>query len=256
LNSFAEVRVLPNYGGDRAIIRWRLADNSIRGRFTVFKSPDGVNNWERLAEATDTEFVFDDRFFSQGKWFQWYYRVAWESGGETAQSNIVATFGDVRREEFGAARVVMNQAYQQLRRFTRIGICKLRVTAGACAVCVDRETGQQVGISLCQNCYGTGLDGGYFPAVASHMKIGENSDVVQIDSPEGAGARDMIRVKSSMLAFPFLRKDDLVVDPKSDRRYLVETISNGMLIGKIPVLSTVSMLLLRSQDVRYKFPVN
>ena len=120
---------------------------------------------------------------------------------------------------------------------------------------VDTDTDQAVGISLCEFCFGTTKEGGYFPPIKSYGRFLTFGPTRQMDSRESTGSTDPVAAKIRMLAFPLLRKNDLLIDVGADRRYLVNETQPNRLGGKVPVVLTVDAMLLTSVDIRYKFPV-
>ncbi len=253
--AFQQVKVQPIYGKYRALITWKVNPELAAGSFVVFKSADGVNDWQEVAKGQGLEEAVDDNLISQGKLIEHYYKVRVTKDGKTFDSVPVGTFGEIRRDLFGAARVLMNTEYDVLRRFTRFLLCKLKVNAPPCPVCVDDETGQAVGTSLCESCYTTRKLGGFYPPIATFGRVLSTTPQAQMDSQDSTGTSDPTRSKIRMIAFPRLRKDDLLVNPSADRRYLVEDVEYSDLGGAVPVIATVSTVLLVAKDIRYKFPL-
>lgn len=249
---FISVAVVPTYGKLQAQIHWQTKPGFEDGKFVVLRSPDGLNDWKEIGIIERGNTLVDPDLITDGKLSILYYQVILTKLGKRYDSNVINTLGDVTREEFGAAYFIMQQEYRKLSQCTRINISKMRTTARRCPSCTDADTGQQIGISLCEVCYGTGFEGGYWPSVISFMQVLTQSPLVQVDSAEGAGSTDPSTYKCRMLAFPQLIQNDLVTDAKSDRRYLVGEAELSSLKGKIPVVATVQLTLLRHSDVRYK----
>lgn len=255
--SFLDIKVIPIYGQFRALIVWKTAPELAGGSFAVFKSQDGVNGWEILTTGVGIEEAVDTNLLSQGKLLEHYYQVRVTGvDGVTHASPPIGTFGTVRRDEFGAARTIMQKEFEILRRFTRLLVCKLRANAPPCSICVNDNTDQAIGISLCEQCWGTTKQGGYYPPVLSYGRFMAFSPTTQANSQEGAGATDPVTANIRMLAFPLLRQNDLLVDREADRRYLVNSVKPSRLGGKIPVVQIVDAMLLTTVDIRYRFPIS
>lgn len=253
--AFLDVKVQPTYGKFRALITWKVSPELAGGQFVVLKSPDGINDWKPVASGVGISDAIDDNLVSQGKLLEQYYKVLVRHRDQVHESQPIGTFGTVRRDEFGAARMIMIQEFQIMRRFTKLLICKLRVNAPPCKVCTDPDTGQAVGTSLCETCFATTKEGGFFPPVLSFGRFITVSPLTKEDSQEATGSTDPSNQTLRMLAFPLLRKEDMLVDAGADRRYLVETVEYDYFGGKIPVVANVRSVMLPSRDVRYKFPV-
>jgi len=181
--------------------------------------------------------------------------VVFVDKGKTHKSQPIGTFGTVSRTEFGAARRIMEMEYQAIRQFTKVLLFKLKVTGPDCPLCVDKDTGQAVGTSRCERCWGTRKDGGYHPPISTHMRLMTTTPMVQMDSQDGTGSTDPVEHTARFLAFPLMRKEDLLVHKEADRRYLVSEIEYSYLGGKIPVVAMAKVGLLRTSDIRYKLPV-
>ena len=255
MNPFLDIKVLPTYGDFSALITWRLSAGFERSTFSVYRSPDGINDWQLIGKEKGITSFRDPGLAPDGKLNETYYRVTLEKGELKAASDTVATFGTVPRREFAAARKIMELEVRQLRHHHAVKVCKLRVTGNPCPICVDPDTGQVSGSSMCDTCYHTGYEGGFWAPVDTFMRIEQRSQSVQVDSAEGAGSTDPTYDKARMLAFPFLEKNDLIVYPPADRRWLVESCEIAYFNGKIPLIATLSLVLLRRTDVRYSFPI-
>lgn len=255
-NPFKKVTVQPTYGDFRAIIRWEVDPKFADGTFTVTRSPDGINDWVVVQNGKGLEFSSDETLLDQGKFYERYYRVEVRKGGERFESETVGTFGKVSRQEFGAARHIMNLEYSVLRKFTEFHLCKAIVAGPVCPECSLDETEQHVSTSLCPRCYGQGVDGGYYPPVVTYGRQMTKTDVVQNDSQSGTGSNDQDRGVWRLLAFPLLRKNDLLVDLGADRRYLVDSFTPFLFGGKIPVVFMVTLTMLEKKNIRYTFPIN
>jgi len=58
-----------------------------------------------------------------------------------------------------------------------------------------------------------------------------------------------------MLAFPLVRKGDLLVDPPTDRRWIVDQVDFFSLKGAVPVAQNVSVYLAGRDNAVYRVPV-
>ena len=256
MDPFLDVQVQPLYGAFRALISWKVIPEYEAATFTGCKSTDGLNGWDPIGAVTKDNHLVDDNLVSQGKLQEQYYQVMVTKGdGKVFKSPMVGTFGKVNREEFGAARRIMEMEYQSLRKFIKIHLCKFKAMGDSCKRCVDPDTDQAVGTSRCPECFGTKKEGGFYPPVITYMRPMSISPTVQQDSPEMAGTTDPITLTARMPGFPLLRKDDLLVHKETDRRYLVETVEPSWFAAKVPVVFMVKLVQLATNDMRYDFPI-
>jgi hypothetical protein len=253
---FVDVSVMPMYGALKARIMWKVQPGFDRGNLFVSKSCDGINNWHQLGETTTKsgEFI-DTKLIARGRWDEAYYKVEIQQNGQRYTSDVISTFGKITRSEFAIARVIMQHEWETLRQFTPIKFFKLRSDGERCTNCMDEDTGQKVGTSLCKVCYGTGFEGGYYPALDSYMHIGQISSKIQDASREGVGASDPVTIRVRMMSYPMMENSDLIVSPLSDKRYLIDTLDYGFFNGKVPVHAEVQLQLLARNDIRYTLPL-
>ena len=253
---FIDVSVLPMYGKHQARITWRVTPGHEKGKFIIFKSPDGINNWKELGKVSGIMGAFvDTELIPRGRWDEAYYKIILQYNGQRYDSDVLSTFGSISRTEFGVARTIMQHEWESLRLVTPVKYYKLRTDGAKCPRCVDKDTGQAVGVSLCPTCYGTTYDGGFYDAVDSFMHIGVIGSKIQEDTREGTGSTDPVAVHARMPAYPMMEKNDMIINPRADRRYLVEKIDYAWLNGKIPVYAEVDLMLLTRSDIRYTFPI-
>lgn len=255
MSGFLDITVRPLYGQFRALITWKVEPSMESATFQILKSHDGVNDWKEIGTVVAGDHFVDDNLLNQGKLLEQYYRLIGTKLERRMESVPVGTFGTVSRQEFGAARQIMELEYMALRKFTKVHLFKLRVFAPPCPLCVDKDTEQAVGTGLCPQCYGTQKDKGYEEPVVTYMRIMNISPIVKMDSADGTGATDPSLQTARLLAFPLLRKEDLLIHKEADRRYLVNEVDVSYLGGKIPVIAMAKLTLLTSTDIRYKIPV-
>lgn len=255
MEAFLDVKVQPIYGKFRALITWVMDPSMASGRFEIFKSHDGVNSWKSIGVVTAGDEFVDEDLLTQGKLLEQYYRIVCTKDVRRVESQVIGTFGTVHRDEFGAARQIMELEYMAMRRFTKVLLYKFRVFAPPCPTCVIPETEQAIGTSLCKDCYGTQKEKGYEDPVVTYMRIMTLSPIIKEDSAGGTGSTDPSLQVARLIAFPLLRKEDLIVHKEADRRYLVNELDHFSVGGKIPVIYMAKLSLLTATDIRYQIPV-
>lgn len=251
---FIDVSVVPTYGTLNARILWRMRDDFSKGLFIISRSPDGLNDWQDIGSVENTDQFVDPKAITGGKLDLLHYQVTLRIKDKEYRSSVINTLGALSRQEFGAVYRIMQQEYQKLTEFTKIAICKMRISGPSCPKCVDEDTGQKTGISLCTTCYGTGYQGGFWPPAISFMQPLDQSAKVQSDNPDGSGATDPLHCRARMVAFPSLIKNDMLVDTAADKRYSVETQDISYFKGKVPLINMAGLVLIRRTDIRYQFP--
>ncbi len=248
-----ELTVLPNYGRNSGLITWKLEGSPSVFNAVVFRSPDGINGWQELGQTKQTVFE-DTNLFPGNKYLEHYYQVKVQFQGRVHSSAIVSTFGATSRKEFAVARKILSMEMFQLRQHQRVLILKQKVGT-KCPKCYEPESDSFNGTTLCETCYGTTYDGGYWPGIQSFLRLLTVSPQVKNDDTAGHGSTDPRMVQARMLVYPQLVKDDVIVYKEADRRYAVESCDIAYLNGKIPVSCNVTMELLPRTEMAYKFPV-
>ena len=255
MHPFLHVIVVPTYGDFTARIMWRMASGFERGQFFILKSLNGVNGFRQIGAVKNANEFEDKDLLPIGKFTETYYQVVTQQNDHEYRSDPVGTFGQITREEFCTARYVLGLESEIMKRFTRIMAFQV-ASKNPCPVCTDKDTNQKIGISRCYACYSTGREGGYRPGMWTYMRLMQESPRVKMDSADGAGTSEPTSYKARLLAFPSLSKDDLLVDPATDRRYLVDLTDVSRFKGKIPIVMMADLQLLRRNDIRYKIPVD
>ena len=252
---FLSVSVRPFYGAHQTALTWQVADGPPSGRFTVFRSRTGVNSWEGLGFVQNLNYFVDSYAQFPGRFADWHYKVVREVEDQFVESPSVSTLGRLMRHEFGAARFIMRQEVQVMRRFEQLVLLQQKMAGPPCPRCYNDITDQGYGSSRCPCCYGTKLEGGYYPPVRINTRQLTSLENKRLDAPGGEGSADPEQLIYRMIAFPMIHKDDLLINEETDRRYLVETVENYQLFGKVPLVNTVHVRQLNSSDIRTTRPL-
>lgn len=150
-------------------------------------------------------------------------------------------------------RAVQRRAVVNLQYFSGVYIVILkRKSFGVrCTKCFDQAS-KSVLISNCADCYGTGWEGGYYSALLSTAKIEESPLQAQT---EQSSKTEIVQAQFELLDFPRLKKDDVIVEVDSNRRWIVSTIGERSLRRR-RLTQHVSCSELSRTAVQYRIPVN
>lgn len=250
-NPFQRVIVTPHWGTNTVVVQWTVPTDFFQGNFIVFRSRDGITSFEQIAAGHGLDHVVDV-VVPMDRISEFFYRITLQYKGKRYDSDVVSTYGEVPRVEFGMSHQIMKLEHLRMRRCHAIKIFRQKLSGEICTVCTDPDTEQRVGTSLCVLCFGTGILGGFEPAVDSNMLIVTKSPVVLRDAPDGTGTTDPNQETARMLPYPPLRKNDLVVQPKNDQRWLVQSLTPYYVNDNVPVVYDAILQVLRRNDVRYK----
>jgi len=251
MNVFRELKVLPSYGKHSALITWEVDTEYRDGFFTVLRSKDETE-WETIFTGNaETQYV-DHDFVIRNRLANFFYQITVQKKTVTHKSDVVATFGPVSRECFGTANVILQDWGKKIQQGTAVKIFKQLAYNPPCPACTDADTGQKIGTTLCKVCFATGYEGGFGEAIDSWMLKASEPARATIDMEDGMGTRDAQICQVRMLAYPTLRRGDMIVDVGRDDRYLVGASTPFSVFGKLPILYDTQMELLRRNDIRYQ----
>lgn len=119
-----------------------------------------------------------------------------------------------------------------------------------CTACFDKLT-KTVMNSKCLTCYGTGFVGGYFDPVQIMARKGTTN--VQVNTaPQGKAEINSIDL--TMLDYPRMQVDDVIVEVHQDRRYVVKHVTRTELRG-VPVHQKLVISELARDSVEYRVSV-
>jgi len=170
------------------------------------------------------------------------------------KSEAFEILGDVTKREYGIVRGIIHREFTEM-----------RVTNGYPVWhCIPRDHGERSETydeatgDVDKECgegesYGMPFKGGYYPPVLTWMRVMDVAQGVTHDSGSLSPV-DTDKLKVRMMAFPRPRLGHMIVDPATDRRYLVgETVRPYMLRGVIPIAFETTLDFLNQRDARYRF---
>lgn len=154
-------------------------------------------------------------------------------------------------------RAINERQFEELRH--RSGMpCLLysRVYKGpACPDCVDEQTGQHLGTSRCETCWGTGILGGYRAPVEFYVKVA----AATTSSEERKNRNPTVAEEDDVFVTPGIPRiyaDDFFVVRTRDRRYKVgRQIQHPKMMGAHPIEHRFKGDLISHDDVLMKMPI-
>lgn len=238
--------IYPNYYGGHTFT-WDVPANFPVAPPWLFQVEHrvGTGGWESVSPWLDTLFSY--RAGRQARRnandMDEYYRVVmtWGSSGR-CESVPVGPYGVMSRWDWLQAREVIRRFMLLARK--KAGVPTLlwrKITTGAkCAVCVDASTG----VSLdpdCPACMGTRFMGGYHGPYPSWSSFSAHQSDKTYDPADGgvSGATDIASHAVKSLCQPPARKNDVLVDSNSGRRYIVHTVNSAFELRRIPIIQSI-----------------
>jgi len=180
-----------------------------------------------------------------------YYRVVAAAG-----STVVTAVAEVGDQLPTRQRLLRKKIQRDIAVAFRVGngvplaILKRRHWGCRCTRCFDKLT-KSVTNSKCTSCFGTGFVDGYHPAVKVSAKKGTMNVQTQV-APQGKV--EINQIDLTVLDYPLIAVDDIVVELRTDRRYVVKHVTRTELRG-VPVHQKLVMSELARDSIEYSVQV-
>ncbi len=210
-------------------IKWCMDDNFVLKAgesFSVFKSKDGGNTWDELATDIEGNTYTDTVSENLNVDERSYYKVAHVSGGVRVYSVPVQEgFAPANTRDFLYIREMVRKETLMLVQYTGTkGFLLQKKTYGTvCPDCVDQETGGIIDAN-CSTCAGTGLIGGFYPAIPLYLAIIKPSDHTKEVEGQVGGAEMGAMIVGTTVAHPWIDSGDIWVNNFTNERYEVDKV--------------------------------
>jgi hypothetical protein len=218
--------------------------------FTVQASRSGVGDWEDVGTVVDDYSYTDTNRWIYGKLPRLHYRVTFTQDAVDYESDTVQADGNLSGKDARIAREIVRKEHLRLNLWGVQGwLYKVRQWGVKCPECIDWDTGQ-VKNSHCTTCYGTGFTGGYFSPVEYHVSEASSSPRRQVTDPARGQVINETKIVRGVNC-PWLDTGDFWVDINSDKRYVIQTISELDIRGVTVIFPQIEMRLAPSTDIIY-----
>lgn len=167
-----------------------------------------------------------------------YYRVrAVVDNTLLAVSVPAQAIGLLTKEDYLTAKEIIRINYLALKkRGGKQGFLLIRKEWGnPCPACADWDT-QEASRGDCPVCFGTGIDGGYYPGIEYWVNSQPPSGRRRSVTAEGVGVADPQSRKVYGIAYPWINTYTLWVDARSNERFVIRGVDTMAEIGSKPIL--------------------
>jgi len=224
-------------------------------RITVLSSVGGTD-WQNVTERglvdTEGQSFIDLDPLSRRRTQDVLYRLVVQTDGNRWDSPSVQATHTLRPHEFAMVRTILARELHSMRVGDGVEVLLLKpLTYGEPADSFDETTGQLINPSTDISGFGERFRGGYFAPMRTHMRFISQQDAEQRDGA-GQGVRVMSRVGARAFCFPRPAFRDLVINPLTNDRYLVNTVNTHRFRGVVPVMADIQLDLLSRDDIRYR----
>lgn len=232
--------------------------------YVAFSTVGTFGTWQALNPDTpvpsETEMYQDTGLFMDAGTVDGFYRLllVTDSSAEF-MSEPFQIAGDMTTREYGILRAMIHQEFTQMRVTNGYPVWHcIPKTHGVAAGNIDPDTGKSEGeeCSVADpevKAYGNPFQGGFYPPVLTWMRVLAHVEGLQ-DDPEEFSPSETTQSSVRLMAFPRPRRGHMIVDPTTDRRFLVSgEIKPLRLRGVMPVAYNAMLDFLQQGDERYKF---
>lgn len=222
--------------------------------FHVEQAPSVSGDWIDISGPVVGKYFFKEEGRNLiNKSAVLYFRVVMDAGGKRYYSNVLQPYGDVGRKDFLIGREVMRKEVLHMRGMAGVAgsLYSLATFGPACPKCRDPITGD-IRDADCPHCFGTGRLNPYNGPYDAWMSFSPDQSHGKQD--DGMGTMEQKRFQVRIVANPVVKKNDIVVDRGSDKRYYVNQASVVAEIRRIPLVQQLVVSEAPVSDNAYKLP--
>jgi hypothetical protein len=217
-------------------------------------NPD-ADDWEHVGlPVRNSYYAIDPEQRVWGKTLWTHYRVQLTTPAGVYLSEPTFGMGLLNRTDWLKAKTIRRKARRYQKDAGSEGYLFKRRLYGTPCSCIDKQT-QEVLIPEHAECYGTGIQGGYFAPLGCVWAIPLADDSYEHQDDETRGSINP-RVQPMYLdASVPLFTDDIWVRKSDDQRFFVHPLHKNVGIRSVPILQTATMKLIPFSHIIYQLPL-
>jgi len=244
------------YYPDAICITWEIVDSPAYPDAEIWVersgSPEGP--WERrhtLPLVNVGSWVDQDQQYAAiTKQMLVYYRVVAKlSAARTITSGAISLFGPLNKDDWMIARKLNEKEHL---RFKKIGVPLLVIKRkywGTPCSCRDQASSLKTK-DFCEECYGTGLTGGFYDPIPTCGEIVENARTTDLNE-QGLGVVEEHSASLRLSSYPIIVRDDLVIEENTNIRWNVWE-HQYIEWRRVPVAQTAVLKKIPPSSIRYR----
>lgn len=208
--------------------------------------------------ASDKQFT-DTNFVVQAGVPIGYYKLRWIGDNESYVSEPIGIFNDMTKREYGLTKAVLLREFLVMRATNGFPVFHfIARTSGELAKNADPDTGEVMG-EECKGETAPSFDklyqGGFYPPLLTWIRPLEELRGGQADRQDGLGSSEEVSMKALMLAFPQPMRWHMLVDPVTDRRFIINKVAAHSFRANVPAVYEVGLGFLQTSHPAYKIEV-
>jgi len=266
MSVFRNVRIYPSHGTRSAVVTWELKVGVAAGDVFLAFSPSGTQgSWKAVNEAvsvpSELGMYRDDSLVLNAGTTDGFYRLMLTTDANVDfYSEPFQILGDLTPREYGIVRAMIHQEFTQMRVTNGFPVwhCIPRAHGEASPNFdsgTDSVTGGDCSLDPNDMGFGTPYKGGFFPPILTWMRVTAHTEGLK-DDPDKFSIEEIDKTAVRLMAFPRPKRGHMIVDPTTDRRYLVgDEVKPYRLRGVIAIAYDATLEFLQQSDDRYKFPI-
>jgi len=169
------------------------------------------------------------------------------------ESYVRTPYGDLDRREFLIGKEVMRKEVLHMSKLagTECEVWSVANYGPRCPHCLDPITGQPR-VGHCRYCLGTGFEHPYIGPFPSWCTFSENNQHQLSEGLDGNGMLEQKRFQVRMVNSVPVKKNDVVHDKGSGKRYYVNQVAIAAEIRRVPLVQTLVVDEIAVTDPAYK----
>ena len=237
------ITVSPSYGQSNVIVRWQFTNATMARNPKVFvlrSLREGAEWDQRNEDPIEHEDFYYDKLEIPTEGRVLYRLAVFYDDGKRELTDVVGNYDTLNFREYGIVRQMLNDTVTIMNRF-RSGIKVF--------VCKPRRGGVYDPQKTTE-----GIVGGYATPMLTFMQPVQTSPRQNQDRP---GKTVRITQKQVIFpGFPDIYPGDMVVNPVTDERYLVDSAEASKFRGIVPHRFACTITLLQRSDKRYNLQID
>lgn len=253
-NAIARLDIFPSYDSG-FLFTWEVSGDfnlAPPWTFHVEQAPSPSGDWIDISGSVVDRFHFKEHGRNLiNKSAVLYFRVVLEADGRKYFSSVLQPYGDVGKRDFLIGREVMRKEVLHMKGMAGVA-CSLYSVATfgpPCPFCKDPITGD-IRDADCKKCFGTGRLNPYNGPYDTWMSFSADQNHAKQDDGLGTMEQKVFQVR--FVANPVAKKNDVIVDRGSDKRYYVNQASVIAEIRRIPLVQQLTISEAPVSDKAYK----
>lgn len=253
--------LVPESLGDGFLIRWDV-DPYYCNREFIFEVLVGSNPSAGFSKIGETRVPYfldsDGPSRRHNRLDEVYYAIRSIDSKNSINFSAPQRVGsNWTKQDWILARQIAREENVRLRKTiagVRGWLLKRKSFGDPCPDCLEPSTGEVTNPN-CESCFGTGIDGGYYPPIEMWVELTPEKIIRKLESGLGTIFSKIRQIRA--LSYPPFSSNDFWVHSSTNHRFRIQSpIAAIAEVASVPVVMQADVQDEEFNDVIYKFPVN